>query len=90
VEEGVLRVACTSNLRAALCALALAPLGLNAVLFGAAQLSEADKQLEEAEAARLQVLEVAAKLSSASGSMDPDLLAQQMQGVAAAVSLEAT
>jgi hypothetical protein len=58
VEEGALRMACTSNLRAALCALALAPLGLNAVLYGEIQLSEADKQLAEAEAARLHDLEV--------------------------------
>ena len=90
VEDGVLRVACTSNLRAALCALALTPLGLNAVLFGAAQLSEADKQLEEEEAARLQNLEVAAKSTSTSESFDPDLLAQQFQGMAAAVALEAS
>ena len=90
VEDGVLRVACTSNLRAALCALALTPLGLNAVLFGAAQLSEADQQLEEAEAARLQNLEVAANSTLASESLDPDLLAKQFQGMAAAVALEAS
>ena len=71
-------MACTSNLRAALCAFALAPLGLNAVLFGAAQLSEADKQLAEDEAARLQNLEVAAKVTFAAWSLDHDLLAHTL------------